>query len=175
MPPDNGVSQPWLDIPATGGCRIERIGHKADWISGPFSMSGHDTEAPALFQKLGSSTIGAGLFIVFAPVHLLVSEEISVAIAAVTLALIGGTYIGFGASAKSMRTFWLELGGACRVALDSACLATGRCSTCCLGRSSPQRRVWRASSEMVYFILRRFRSACCGFSLCSVSPVRCVQ
>ena len=75
-------------------------------------MSGHDTEAPALFQKLGSSTIGAGLFIVFAPIHLLVSEEISVAIAALTLALIGGAYIGFGASAKSMKIFWLELGAA---------------------------------------------------------------
>ena len=63
-------------------------------------------------DTLGPSAIGAGLFLAFAPVHLWVSEEVSVAIAALTLALIGGAYIGFGASAHSARMFWMELGGA---------------------------------------------------------------
>jgi len=52
---------------------------------------------------------GAGLFAVFAPIHLLVAQPVSVAIAAITLALIGGAYIGFGAAANSSREFLLEL------------------------------------------------------------------
>lgn len=59
--------------------------------------------------KLGPSAIGAGLFVIFAPIHLWVTEEVSVAIAALTLALIAGTYIGFGASDGSVRVFWPEL------------------------------------------------------------------
>lgn len=60
--------------------------------------------------KLGPSAIGAGLFVAFAPIHLWITEEVSVAIAALTLALIAGTYIGFGASDGSVRVFWLEPG-----------------------------------------------------------------
>lgn len=73
-------------------------------------MSGDGTQVQALAQKLGPSAIGVGLFTVFVPIHLLVSEDISVAIAALTLTLIGGAYIGFGASAKSMAAFFMELG-----------------------------------------------------------------
>jgi hypothetical protein len=73
-------------------------------------MSGDKTQIQALVVKLGPSAIGVGLFIIFMPIHLLVSEDISVAIAALTLALIGGAYIGFGASAKSMMIFFMELG-----------------------------------------------------------------
>jgi hypothetical protein len=62
-------------------------------------MSGDGTQVQALAQKLGPSAIGVGLFTVFVPIHLLVSEDISVAIAALTLTLLGGAYIGFGASA----------------------------------------------------------------------------
>lgn len=58
----------------------------------------------------GPSAVGAGLFVVAAPVHLLVPQEISVAVAPVTLALVGGAYIGFGATARSLKTFWSELG-----------------------------------------------------------------
>ena len=58
----------------------------------------------------GPSAVGAGLFVVTAPIHLLVPQEISVAVASVTLALIGGADIGFGATSRSLRTFWSELG-----------------------------------------------------------------
>lgn len=61
---------------------------------------------------VGPGVLGAGIFLVFAPVHLLVSQDVSVAIAAVTLAVIGGAYIGFGAAANSKAAFWLELAGA---------------------------------------------------------------
>ncbi len=73
-------------------------------------MSGVKTQTQALFDKLGPSAIGVGLFIIFMPIHMQVSEDISVAIAALTLTLIGGAYIGFGASAKSMAVFFMELG-----------------------------------------------------------------
>ncbi len=66
---------------------------------------------------LGPSAIGAGLFLAFAPIHLWVPEQVSVAIAALTLALIGGAYIGFGASARSAGMFWMELGVAAFYAL----------------------------------------------------------
>lgn len=63
-------------------------------------------------DTLGPSAIGSGLFLVFAPVHLWVPEQVSVAIAALTLAVIGGAYIGFGASSGLARQFWLEFGAA---------------------------------------------------------------
>ena len=63
-----------------------------------------------LFKKLSPSLFGVGLFLVFVPVHLLVSKEISVAISALTLAMIGGAYIGFGASSGSVAAFSIELG-----------------------------------------------------------------
>ena len=81
-------------------------------------MSNNGSEVSRITTgPLGPSAIGAGLFLVFAPVHLRVSEEVSVAIAALTLALIGGAYIGFGASARSAKIFWMELGGAAFYAL----------------------------------------------------------
>ena len=66
---------------------------------------------------LGPSAIGVGLFLALASVHLWVPEQVSVAIAALTLALIGGAYIGFGASARSAGMFWMELGVAAFYAL----------------------------------------------------------
>lgn len=63
-------------------------------------------------KGVGPSAVGAALFLLFAPVHLLVPQDVSVAIAAVTLALIGGAYIGFGAVSQSRTAFWLELSGA---------------------------------------------------------------
>lgn len=53
--------------------------------------------------------IGAGLFFATAPVHFVLSTEMSVIVAAVTLALIGGAYIGFGAVDGRPRVFWAEL------------------------------------------------------------------
>jgi hypothetical protein len=55
------------------------------------------------------SATGGLLFAVSVPVHLLVSKDVSVALAAVTLAVIGGAYIGFGARAADARVFWIEL------------------------------------------------------------------
>lgn len=53
--------------------------------------------------------LGGGLFIVSAPLHLVVARDVSVAIAAITLALIGGAYIGFAARSASQKVFWGEL------------------------------------------------------------------
>ena len=77
---------------------------------GTRKMTTDETRTWTLVRTLGPSAVGAGLFLAFAPVHLLVSEDISVAIAALTLALIGGAYIGFGASDGATRIFWMELG-----------------------------------------------------------------
>lgn len=52
---------------------------------------------------------GALLFLLTVPVHLLVSKPVSVAFAAVTLSVIAGAYLGFGAASGSRRTFLLEL------------------------------------------------------------------
>ena len=52
---------------------------------------------------------GGALFLATVPVHLALSRDASVALAAVTLALIGGAYIGFGARAETPRTFLMEL------------------------------------------------------------------
>lgn len=61
-------------------------------------------------DRFGPSAIGAGLFTAYAPIHLWMSQHVSVAIAALTLALIGGAYIGFGASARSTGVFRMEFG-----------------------------------------------------------------
>jgi hypothetical protein len=42
--------------------------------------------------------IGGLLYLITAPVHLLVPKDISVSLEAKTLCLIGGAYIGFGAT-----------------------------------------------------------------------------
>ncbi|TDT72687.1 hypothetical protein BDE40_3539 [Litoreibacter halocynthiae] len=54
--------------------------------------------------------IGGLLFILSVPIHLLLSQDASIALAAVTLSLIGGAYIGFGARSDNLRTFAMELG-----------------------------------------------------------------
>lgn len=53
--------------------------------------------------------IGGSLFIIFAPVHIFLSEEESIVLAAVTLSLIGGAYIGFGAQLNNLKTMLTEL------------------------------------------------------------------
>ena len=57
----------------------------------------------------GPAWVGAGLFGITAPLHLFLELNASVAVAAVTLALIGGAYIGFGAADGKARVFWSEL------------------------------------------------------------------
>lgn len=54
--------------------------------------------------------IGAGLFGITAPLHVFLELHASIAVAAVTLALIGGAYVGFGAADGRRRVFWSELG-----------------------------------------------------------------
>ena len=56
-----------------------------------------------------SVVTGGLLFIVFAPVHLSLPEEKSIVLAAVTLSLVGGAYIGFGAQSISLKTMLTEL------------------------------------------------------------------
>ena len=53
--------------------------------------------------------IGFALFVVTMPAHLLLEQADSLALAAVTLALIGGAYIGFGAADGRRSVFWSEL------------------------------------------------------------------
>ncbi len=52
---------------------------------------------------------GGFLFIISAPVHFIVPQDVSIVIAAVTLSLIGDAYIGFEAQANDLRTMVLEL------------------------------------------------------------------
>ncbi|UXX85257.1 DUF6010 family protein [Roseovarius pelagicus] len=92
---------------------MEGIEHETGWARKARSMSNAGSQTKRLVTtKLGPSAVVAGLFIIFALIHLWVTEEALVTIAALTLALIGGAYIGFGASTRSMATFCLELGGA---------------------------------------------------------------
>jgi len=49
------------------------------------------------------------LFLVFAPLHFILPQTASIALSGVTLALIGGAYIGFAANAREARVFWLEM------------------------------------------------------------------
>lgn len=53
--------------------------------------------------------VGGALFIPTVPLHLLLPQSTSIAVAAITLALIGGAYIGFGATASSSRVFFMEM------------------------------------------------------------------
>lgn len=53
--------------------------------------------------------VGVGLFGTTAPLHFFLELNASVTFAAVTLALIGGAYIGFGALDGRTRVFWSEL------------------------------------------------------------------
>ncbi len=54
--------------------------------------------------------IGSALFVLTMPAHLLLEKGESLALAAVTLPLIGGAYIGFGAADGRRSVFWSELG-----------------------------------------------------------------
>lgn len=61
--------------------------------------------------------IGAFLVLLSLPAHLFLDERTSVALASITLALIGGAYIGFGAADGHPRVFWAELAVALLFAL----------------------------------------------------------
>ncbi|KQI67676.1 hypothetical protein AN189_14160 [Loktanella sp. 3ANDIMAR09] len=61
------------------------------------------------FHVRRPALLGGLLFIVSAPVHFVVTQDVSIAIAAVTLGMIGGAYIGFGAQANDSKTLALEL------------------------------------------------------------------
>ncbi|PXW67218.1 hypothetical protein C7964_10848 [Loktanella sp. PT4BL] len=61
------------------------------------------------FHVRRPALLGGLLFIVSAPVHFVVTQDVSIAIAAVTLGMIGGAYIGFGAQASDSKTLALEL------------------------------------------------------------------
>ena len=67
----------------------------------------------------GPTWVGAGLFGITAPLHLFLELNASVAVAAVTLALIGAAYIGFGAADGRARVFWSELGVAILFGTDA--------------------------------------------------------
>lgn len=53
--------------------------------------------------------MGLTLFVLTFPVHLLLNNDASVRLAAITLVLIGCAYIGFGAADGQPRVFWSEL------------------------------------------------------------------
>lgn len=61
------------------------------------------------FHVRRPAILGGLLFIVAAPVHLVVVQDVSIAISAITLSMIGGAYIGFGAQANDGKTLALEL------------------------------------------------------------------
>ncbi|WP_299792653.1 DUF6010 family protein [uncultured Marivita sp.] len=61
--------------------------------------------------------IGAFLVLLSLPAHLFLDERTSVALASITLALIGGAYIGFGAADGNARVFWAEFAVALLFAL----------------------------------------------------------
>jgi len=60
---------------------------------------------------------GSALVAVMLPVHLLVPEPVSVKLAALTLGLIAGAYIGFAAADGRLRVIVTELAVACLFAL----------------------------------------------------------
>ena len=66
--------------------------------------------SPSTVVARGPAWVGAGLFGIMAPLHLFLDLNTSIAVAAVTLALIGGAYIGFGAADGRPHVFWSELG-----------------------------------------------------------------
>lgn len=52
---------------------------------------------------------GGGLFLILIPVHLFVERDVSILVSAITLSLIGGSYIGFAARTGSQSVFRSEL------------------------------------------------------------------
>ena len=70
-----------------------------------------NTQSEPFSADLIRSPVGFGvaLFLITAPVHLLVDTETSITFAAVTLALIGGAYIGFAVADGRPKVFWFEL------------------------------------------------------------------
>lgn len=70
-------------------------------------LGGHAQDQPRI-GIAGPGVLGTGTSLVIAPAHLLVSQGVPVAIAAVTLAEIGEAYVGFGAAASSGPAIWLE-------------------------------------------------------------------
>lgn len=76
-----------------------------------------------LFERpMTAAGTGAILFLISVPLHLLAPDQTSVLIAALTLTLIAGAYIGFGAASGQASTFWQELTVAL---LFSACAFAG--------------------------------------------------
>jgi hypothetical protein len=146
-------------------------------------MSGDRTRTQALVQKPDPGGIRVSLFIAFVPIHLLVVEEISVAIAALTLVLIGVAYIGFGASARSMTIFWFELGGAILYAFVAVALLLWKQLAFLLGHAAHD--VWDFLHHKGAFgapVPKWCIPFCVGFDLHaatilprSLSPVRCIQ
>ena len=63
---------------------------------------------------------GAGLYEITAPLTLFLELNASVAVAAVTTALIGGAYVGFSAADGKPHAFWSELGVAILFATAAA-------------------------------------------------------
>ncbi|WP_341863814.1 DUF6010 family protein [Gymnodinialimonas sp. 57CJ19] len=53
--------------------------------------------------------LAAVLVALFVPIHIILPVDQSIIVASVTLALIGGAYIGFAARADSANVFWMEL------------------------------------------------------------------
>ncbi|UWQ95509.1 hypothetical protein K3728_17845 [Rhodobacteraceae bacterium M385] len=53
--------------------------------------------------------LAAVLLALFVPIHILLPVDQSIIVAGVTLATIGGAYIGFAARADSATVFWMEL------------------------------------------------------------------
>ncbi|MGR3514892.1 MAG: DUF6010 family protein [Paracoccaceae bacterium] len=72
-------------------------------------ISGQHPAQSAHRTKAAPAWIGFALIVVTMPAHLLLEQADSLALAAVTLALIGGAYIGFGAADGRRSVFWSEL------------------------------------------------------------------
>jgi len=57
--------------------------------------------------------IGGVLFLATVPIHMALPQDVSIVVAAITLALIGGAYIGFGARSDTYQKMTIELVTAC--------------------------------------------------------------
>lgn len=68
-----------------------------------------DTGTESHISTRRAAWIGVVVFGMTVPVHLLVPETVSLDLAAITLALIGGAYIGFGSQNPRTMVFWTEL------------------------------------------------------------------
>ncbi len=73
------------------------------------TKAGPDTGADSVVSTGSAAWIGVVVFGMTVPVHLLVPEAVSLDLAAITLALIGGAYIGFGSRDHRAMVFWTEL------------------------------------------------------------------